>query len=98
MAKKLPYTPNSRIKSSLRQLFLRSRERAVALKRDGNTCQKCGAKASVAKGREVKVQVHHKEGIENWAEIYKVVREYLLVDPEGMECLCTECHKEVNDD
>jgi len=51
MAKKLPYTPNSRIKSALRQLWLRSRERAKRLKEDKYTCQKCGKKQSRAFSR-----------------------------------------------
>ena len=60
MGKRLLITPNSKIKASLRQLFLRSRERAAAIKRDGYTCQVCGAKQSRAQGREVYVEVHHK--------------------------------------
>ena len=74
-------------------LFLRSRERAAALKRDGNKCCVCGAKASVAKGREVKVEVHHLEPID-WQPLFDAVREHLLCNPEGMICLCKKCHKE----
>ena len=92
MGRKLPHTPNSRINSALRQLWLRSRERAAALKRDKNTCQCCGRKASRAKGKEFKVQVHHKEGILNWGKIHRIIREYLLCDPEHLETLCKECH------
>ena len=91
--KKLPYTPNSQIRSSLRQLFLRSRERASALKRDQYMCQKCGGKQSKAKGKEFKVEVHHKENICNWPALFEAVREYLLCDPELMETLCPSCHK-----
>ena len=93
MGKKLPYTPNSRIKSALRQLWLRSRERAAAIKRDDYRCQRCRGKQSKAKGKEFKVEVHHLEGVENWAEIYRTVKKYLLVDPEYLETLCPECHK-----
>lgn len=94
MPKKLPYTPNCKIKSALRKLFLVSREHSAVLKRDGYCCVKCGAKQSRAKGREVFVEVHHKNGgITNWDEIYKVVREYLLCDPSDMETVCVECHK-----
>ena len=93
MPKKLPYTPNSQIRAALRRLWLRSRERAAALKRDKNTCQHCGAKQSVAKGREVKVEVHHtRGGIENWELIFSVIRQELLCDPELLETLCVECH------
>ena len=91
--KKLSYTPNSKIKAALRQLFLRSRERAGALKRDKYTCQVCGMKQSKAKGKEIKCEVHHKEGVLNWAEIYSVIRQYLLCDPSLLETLCVQCHK-----
>lgn len=93
MTKKLPHTPNSKIKNALRKLFLRSRERAAALKRDNYTCQKCGMKQSKAKGKEVKVEVHHLEGILNWDEIYRLIREFLLCDPKYLETLCKNCHK-----
>jgi hypothetical protein len=92
--KKLPYTPNSRIRAALRQLYLRSRERATALKRDQYTCQICAAKQSKAKGKEVKVEVHHKEGVCNWDALFLAVRKYLLCDPELLETLCNKCHKE----
>ena len=97
MGKKLPYTPNSRIKSALRQLWLRSRERAAAIKRDEYRCQRCGGKQSKAKGREFKVEVHHKEGVENWQELYNSIRKNLLVDPEHLETLCKECHKNIDE-
>lgn len=95
MSKKLPYTPNSQIRSALRRLFLRSRERAARLKADAYTCQKCGAKQSRAKGKEVYVEVHHKNnGIENWDKLFSVIREYLLCDVEHLETLCKKCHKD----
>ena len=94
MGKKLSYTPNSRIKSALRQLWLRSREHAAVLKRDKYICQVCGVKKSQAKGREVKVQVHHVDGVTNWQEIYRVIRDFLLCDPEDMTTLCEKCHDE----
>lgn len=95
--KKSPYTPNSQIRSALRKLFLRSRERGMAIKRDIYTCQRCGVKQSKAKGKEVKVEVHHREGVENWAELIGVVRKYLLCDPEKMQTLCEDCHKRLNE-
>jgi len=97
MGKKLPYTPNSRIKSALRRLFLRSRERAVALKRDKYTCQKCSCKQSRAKDKEVYVEVHHQENILNWQTIYDVIRKYLLCSPDKMVTLCEKCHLEQED-
>ena len=97
MGKKLPYTPNSRIKAALRKLWLRSRERATAIKRDKYTCQCCGAKQSRAKGREVYVEVHHKHGITNWQALYVAVREHLLCSEDNLETLCKGCHKQHTD-
>jgi hypothetical protein len=37
MGKKLPYTPRSKVRAALRQLWLRSRERAAALKAANRT-------------------------------------------------------------
>lgn len=91
---KLEQTPKSQIKSALRQLWLRSRERGAAVKRDGNRCTKCGAKNSRAKGKEVYVEVHHSEGIANWEAIYEAIYKNLLTDPDKLVCLCKECHKE----
>ena len=91
MGKKSKYTTNTQIKSALRQLFLRSREHAATLKRDNYSCVKCGAKKSVAKGREVKVNVHHMNGVK-WAKIIEYIRMHLLVDPSDMETLCKSCH------
>jgi len=93
MGKKLPYTPNNKIRAAARRLFLRSRERAATLKRDGYTCQECHRKQSKAKGREFSVECHHKEGILNWHEIYDAIRKNLLCDPEHMETLCSACHE-----
>ena len=90
--KKLKHTPNSRINSCIRQLWLRSRERAAALKRDNYTCQECGVKQSTAKGKKQKVEVHHLEGIP-WDLIHRILRKYVLVNPDKLETLCPECHK-----
>ncbi len=57
-------TKKSQIRAALRLLWLRSKERAEALKRDKYTCQKCNRKQSKKIGFEFKVQVHHKE--RNW--------------------------------
>lgn len=92
MSRKLPHTPRSRVRSALRQLWLRSRERAAALKRDGYTCQRCNVKQSKAKGREVDVTVHHKDGVA-WEALIDLVYERLLVDPERLETLCRGCHE-----
>jgi 5-methylcytosine-specific restriction endonuclease McrA len=89
--KKLPHTPLSQIRSALRQLWMRSRERAAALKAAGYSCAKCGAKQSKAKGREIKVEIHHREKID-WDGLLELIRERLLQSPERLEALCKDCH------
>ncbi len=84
-------TPTSQIVSALRRLWLRSRERAYAIKRDNYTCQKCGRKQSRAKGREVYVEVHHLDGVQ-WEELIQLVRDRLLVSPDRLQTLCSDCH------
>jgi 5-methylcytosine-specific restriction endonuclease McrA len=76
----------------LRRLWLRSRERQAALKRDGYKCQDCGAKQSRAKGREVFVEVDHLDGIE-WEQMIDYVYRHLLVDPKKLETVCKQDHK-----
>jgi len=99
MAKKLPTTPNSQIVSALRQLWLRSRERSAAVKRDSNTCQVCDVKGSAAKGREVKTEVHHLQaGDIAWNRIIRVIRAELLCDPAGLMTLCKPCHLKAHRD
>ena len=91
MGKRLPGTPRSNVRSALRQLWLRSRERAARLKLDGYSCQSCGVKQSKAKGREVEVQVHHKKGVE-WEQMIDLIYEKILVPPAELETLCIDCH------
>jgi hypothetical protein len=40
------------------------------------------------------VEVHHLDGVTNWDELFRVVRDFLLCDPANMETLCEKCHKE----
>ena len=91
MGKRLPYTPRSIIRNALRNLFLRSRERYAAIKRENNTCERCGAKGSVAKGREVRIEVHHRNGVK-WDELIDIMYKMLLCHPSEMEVVCNECH------
>lgn len=93
MSKKLPSTPRSKVRAALRQLSLRSRERAAAMKREHYTCERCGVKQSKAKGHEVAVEGHHKSGRIDWDFIIDEVFRVLLVPQEEWEILCTECHK-----
>ena len=98
MGKRQPHTPNSAIRAAMRRLFLRSRERARALKQAGYTCQRCGVKQSRAKGREVYVEVHHNSGVCNWEALFAAVRCFLLCPVDDMVCLCKECHAKVDNE
>lgn len=95
VGKKLPYTPTSKIRAALRQMWLRSRERAAALKAANYTCQECGAKQSKAKGREVKVEVHHIDGIKGWERVFAVIRDEILCPPSKLRVLCESCHRKL---
>lgn len=97
MAKKSLNTPRSQVRSALRRLWLRSRERATALRREKYCCEKCGKKQSRAKGREIYVEVHHAEGIMDWDKMIDYVYRHLLCDPKGLEVLCKECHGREHD-
>lgn len=91
MGKKQPNTPKSKIRAAIRQLWLRSRERAAALKASGYRCVDCGVKQSVAKGRVVKIEVHHDPPID-WAGILQLIFDKILNVPQYP--LCKDCHKE----
>ena len=90
-SRKLPTTPRTRVKNALRQVWLRSRERAACLKAAHHCCERCGVHASVAKGREQKLEVHHRDGI-NWDGIVDSVIRAMLPDPSRLETVCPECH------
>jgi hypothetical protein len=89
MGRKKESTPRSRVKNALRQLWLRSRERAKVLKDSGYRCVDCNVKKSVAKGREVKLEVHHEPEID-WSGIVDLIFERILNAPQHP--LCEECH------
>lgn len=95
MPKKLLTTPRSRVRSAIRQLWLRSRERAAALKSQGYCCQSCGVKQSKAKGHEQAIEVHHKQGIGNWDTVIDTIYRQILCDPAVLEVLCPDCHKDI---
>ena len=94
--KKSIYTPRSQLKSALRRLWLRSRERSGRLKYDGYSCQECGVKQSTAKGKEQKVQVHHREGVLNWDQLMSEIYKYLLPTIDKLITLCPKCHDKVD--
>jgi len=93
MGRRLKTTPRGKVRRILAMLFLHSRERQAALKRDGYTCQCCGLKQSRAKGREAYVEVHHIRGV-IWDEILNLIYEWLLCDPKYLVTLCRACHRE----
>jgi len=89
-------TPDYRIRRELRMLWLKSRERSAALKRAKYCCEICGVKRSEAKGKEQPIEVHHKEGIENWDKVIKTIREEILCEPEKLICVCPRCHQKLH--
>jgi hypothetical protein len=91
-SRRKPKTPRSKIRAALRQLWMRCRERQAALTAAKYCCARCGIKQSKAKGREVKVEVHHKNGI-CWDGLIDLNAERLLQTPEDYEVLCERCHE-----
>ena len=81
-----------------RHVWLCSSERCAAVKRESNTCERCGVKGSKAKGREIAIQVHHKHNAIDWDKILDAIFETLLVAPEFLEVLCKKCHGEHDHD
>ena len=92
MSRRKPITPRSQVRSALRRLWLRSRERAAALKAAGYCCEECGIKQSKAKGREVSVEVHHLDENMDWDKLIDYVYRHLLCSPDMLEVLCHDCH------
>lgn len=97
MGRKKPNTPRSRIVNAIRQLWLRSRERAKALKDADRKCTKCGVKESRAKGKEVILQVHHDPPIgKKWKDIVDDIAEHILEAPQYP--LCKSCHRQIHEE
>lgn len=88
---KKPPTPRSIVRNALRKLWLKCRERSAALKRENYTCERCGKKQSKAKGREVEINVHHKNGVD-WGDLVDLVFTRLLQTADDLEVLCVDCH------
>jgi 5-methylcytosine-specific restriction endonuclease McrA len=88
---KKPPTPKTIVRNALRKLWLQSRERSAALRRENYTCQRCGKKQSKAKGHEVKIHAHHIYGVE-WGDLVDLIFERLLQTPDAIELLCVDCH------
>lgn len=85
--KRLERTPNARILSVLRRLWLWSPERRNVLERDGHRCQHCGR----GKADGAQLEVHHVDGID-WRVLVAWVRRWLLTAPDRLITLCSECH------
>jgi predicted HNH restriction endonuclease len=94
MGKRQPNTPRSRVRAALRQLWLRSRERAAALKAESYTCEMCNVKQSKARGNRVDIEVHHLDGVQ-WDYLIDEVYRVLLVNPDRLQVLCKDCHKDI---
>jgi predicted HNH restriction endonuclease len=94
--KRKPYTPSSRIRSALRLLWMRSRERGEALKNTGYCCSVCGIKQSAEKGRVVKLEVHHVDGCD-WEGVIDMIRQKILQTPEKLAPVCKPCHKKLGE-
>ena len=94
MGRKKPNTPRSRVRAAIRKLWLMSRERAKSLKEHEYKCSECGVKQSAAKGREVKLQVHHDPPI-NWKGLIDLIFERILNVPQVP--LCEDCHKKAHE-
>ena len=96
MGRKSLNTPRSRIVNGIRLVWMRSRERIAALKKTSYCCTDCGIKQSAAKGREVKLQVHHEPPIDKaWKEIVDMIAERILQSEQVP--LCKPCHKARHD-
>ena len=96
MKKPATRTPRSRIRQALRQLWLRCVERREALKRENYTCECCKQKQSKVKGKEFRVEVHHREGVLNWDEVITAIEKYLLCHSDELEVLCKSCHDQTH--
>lgn len=86
-------TRNYKITQGLRMLWLRSKERSSRLKAVKYCCEECGIKQSKSKGKEIKLEVHHRCGRIDWNKICDVVREMLLPHPDELKVLCEKCHE-----
>jgi len=89
--KKKPKNIRSMVTVAIRRLWLHSPQRREALKSSGYCCSKCGIKQSQAKGKEVKMQVHHDPPIkEKWKMIIDLIIKDILEAPQVP--ICKECH------
>lgn len=95
MGKKLLYTPRSKVRAGIRQIWMRSRERCQALKNAKYCCEICKVKQSKAKGKEQKIEVHHINGVD-WEQLIDLFYKKILVDPIKLRVVCPNCHKKIH--
>ena len=101
MSRRIPQTPNSQIRSGFRSIWLRSRERAHALRAAHHCCERCGVKGrakDTRNGPKQKLEVHHRDGIVDWDALVSLFRRRILPNPDRLEVLCPECHKKEHSD
>jgi len=91
MIRRRNMTTSTVIRSALRRLWLRSRERSAALRAAGYCCARCGRKASRARGRSCVIEVHHVAPVD-WGLLEEAIRALLLVPHEQLIPLCRDCH------
>jgi predicted HNH restriction endonuclease len=68
----------------------------VALKATNYCCAFCGVKQSAAKGREVRIEVHHLDPVQ-WDGLFDDIRRRLLHDPSRLAPACEKCHKKITE-
>ena len=85
----------TRARSAVRRAWMRSVERGACLKRDGYTCRVCGVKQSIAKGRVVKVVVHHIDGV-RWTGTFREMAEDMYCGIDRLLTLCKKCHADIH--
>lgn len=95
-SRKKPVTPRSQVRAALTMLFLRSRERAFAIKRDGYACTVCGVKQSKSKLNPVSIECHHIEGAKK-DKIIDMIYEHLICNPDLLATLCRSCHQQITE-
>jgi 5-methylcytosine-specific restriction endonuclease McrA len=74
-------------------LWLKSRERSAALKRDNYQCSDCHIKQSKKKGYHVHMEVDHLRGTVDMDKLIDLVFKHLLVPMSDLETVCNLCHR-----
>ena len=98
MSAKKPWTPRSRIRSAIRLLWMKSRERAKVLKDAEYRCSECNIKQTRAgkdKTKWVYLEVHHVSMIDVWNEIIDLIAKKILESEQI--CLCKKCHHDLHE-